>query len=274
MSDILRDLSTTRIITAIEENLYYLIPLYRQWGKAEVHDEGDIKWSITDIPFSLVNSIMGARLDPGSVDATILSIITKVQLRKVPVLWWIGPSTLPRDLGSYLEKHSFVNGGQVSGMAVDLANVKENLPEPAELTVRLVTDTETRRQWSHVCAVGFGTPDFMADVFNDLMNHVDSVNVVAYLGYLRDKPVATSLLIFLAGVAGIYNVATLPEARRQGIGAIMTLMPLQEARKRGYKVGILQATRMGVSVYRSLGFQEYCKIGQYEWTPEHKQGAG
>jgi len=55
----------------------------------------------------------------------------------------------------------------------------------------------------------------------------------------------------------------------------MTLRLLQDARVTGYQVGILHASTMGASVYRNLGFEEYCQISQYVWASEqanHRAG--
>jgi ribosomal protein S18 acetylase RimI-like enzyme len=62
-------------------------------------------------------------------------------------------------------------------------------------------------------------------------------------------------------------VATLPAARRRGIGSALTLRALLEGRARGYRVGVLAAEEAGVGLYRRLGLQEYCKIGCYLWEP-------
>jgi predicted N-acetyltransferase YhbS len=82
---------------------------------------------------------------------------------------------------------------------------------------------------------------------------------------LNGRPVATSQLFLSAGVAGIYNVTCLPEARGQGIGAAITLAPSLAARGMGYRVAILQASDLGYPVYRRLGFQDFGERSIYLW---------
>ena len=89
-----------------------------------------------------------------------------------------------------------------------------------------------------------------------------------YLGFRDGEPVVTSTLFLGAGVVGIYNVATLPEARRQGYGSVMTLGPLYQARQMGYCAGVLQSSAMGYPVYRKLGFQRLCQMDYFYWQAE------
>jgi GNAT superfamily N-acetyltransferase len=268
MNDLAQDLTTTSIISAIEDNLFSTMLTFSQWPRIEVHDEAEILWSISDIPFPLFNSVMRARLPADQIDAVIETRIATAKARNVPLLWWTGPATRPPDLGEYLDRHGFVHEDHMPGMAVVLTGLAEDLPTPTGLIVRQVKDSKMLMLWSQVCGEGFDMPDFVAKAFYDLMTYVDQDQMRAYLGWLNGEPVGTSLLCLVAGAAGIYNVATLPVARRKGVGAAMTYLPLQEAKAAGYRLGILNASQMGVSVYRSLGFQEYCEIGQYMWVPE------
>ena len=86
-----------------------------------------------------------------------------------------------------------------------------------------------------------------------------------YLALLNGKPVGTSQLFTSGGVAGIYNVSSIPEARGQGVGTAITLSPLLEACERGYHVGVLQASSMGYNVYRKLGFEDFGKLSVFLW---------
>jgi predicted acetyltransferase len=109
--------------------------------------------------------------------------------------------------------------------------------------------------------------EFAVNAWHELLMQLNPQTTQAYTAWLNGSPVATSLLQLGGGVAGIYAVATAPEARRKGIGAQVTLSPLMEARLRGYKIGVLQASEMGLNMYRSLGFQECCRITSYVWRP-------
>ncbi|HEX4992439.1 MAG TPA: GNAT family N-acetyltransferase [Rubrobacteraceae bacterium] len=130
-----------------------------------------------------------------------------------------------------------------------------------DFEIERVTDEEGLSAWEDALGRGFGEGPreavWVAEMYRR-MGLGDDVPWRHYLGRLGGEPVATSTLFLGAGVAGIYFVSTVEEARRRGIGAATTLAPLREAREMGYPV------------YRRLGFEEYCRIGLYEWRPSDK----
>ena len=71
------------------------------------------------------------------------------------------------------------------------------------------------------------------------------------------------------GVVGLYSIATVPTARRQGIGTAMTVAPLLDGRADGCTTGILQAAPDGVGIYRRIGFHSFGEIHEFKpTTPE------
>ena len=158
---------------AVEANLFALFPLLATWPRAEAHDDPDMIWTLSDAPFPLFNSVLGAPHAFGTAFAEFASI------------------------------------------------------------------------------VGLGSPS--------PLRH--------FLATIDGVPVATSSLFLGAGVGGVYDVATLPEWRRRGIGAAVTVATMNVARAEGYRIAILHSSPLGVGIYRSLGFQDCCRIGQYVWAP-------
>lgn len=268
MSKIIPDLSSGGLVPALETNMY---EFFKPWGRTpqtELWEDSGLIQVITDMPFDLLNGIFGARLAPERVDAVIEATVARLASRQVPGLWWTGPSTQPPDLGRYLEGHGFVHRGDTPGMAVDLLALETDHPRPSDLTIERVEDREMLRTWAEVCWVGTGFPKTHQHGFAELELSIGILpdrSRYRYLGFKNGVPVATSAMVLHAGVAGIFAVATLSEARRQGLGTALTLAPLVDAREMGYRVGTLQASEMGFPVYRRLGFQEVCKVGNYLW---------
>jgi ribosomal protein S18 acetylase RimI-like enzyme len=111
---------------------------------------------------------------------------------------------------------------------------------------------------------GYGLPVDWASITYDLwLKFGFDFPTRNYLGYLNGKPVSTSTVFYGGGAAGIYDVATLPEVRGKGLGAALTLKPLQDAREMGYRVGVLQSSEMGFNVYKKLGFRHLCQIENF-----------
>jgi GNAT superfamily N-acetyltransferase len=270
MSEILKDLSAPALVGAIKANLFEWYRYLGRSPKAEFYDSPALTWLLTGISNSFVNGVLRAQLEPDKVDATIKEILAHFRSRGVTTFsWWTEPGTQPADLGTYLLAHGLAHTDGGPGMAVDLLALNEDLPVPSHLTVQHVDDTETLERWAYASIAGFEHPDTEVKTWFEVFTNLGfDLPLRSYVGILNGEPVATSQLFLAAGVAGIYVVATVPDARRQGIGAVLTLAPLYEARAMGYRIGILHSSPMGLGVYRRLGFQEYCKMSHYVWASE------
>jgi len=264
------DLASAAI--AVEANLFAFFHHLSRWPRVELHDEPDCCWTLSELPFPLFNSVMRARRPGDRIDALIDARIADCQARNVAMLWWTGPSTSPADLGERLDRHGFVLEA-AHGMAADLecGPVAAARPEEAEISIEPVEDSATLAKWSGVLCESFGAPQPFGDAFAEL---AASIGLSArspfrhFLARVNGEPAATSSLFLGAGVAGIYDVSTLPGRRRRGLGRLVTQAAMREARALGYRMAILHSSDLGAGIYRSLGFQDVCAIGQHVWSPQ------
>lgn len=268
MYTVLKDFSASSLIDAMELNTHEAWLCFAHGLGATVHDEPHLLWFFSGLPFHLANGIVNARFPENRLEDILSEHLQQFATKQVPMAWLIGPSTRPVDLGNRLQTHGWMPGGEAPGMAIELQTLNEAFSSPPSLTIERIHDAETLRTWLRVMTVGSDIPEEGLKLLLELVSRhgfMDNPSVHYYLGVLAGKPVATSLLYLGAGVAGIYNVATLPEARHQGIGSALTLAPLLQARTWGYRVGTLQSSPMGLHLYQRLGFREYCKFHAYFW---------
>jgi GNAT superfamily N-acetyltransferase len=263
------DYSSEAILAqAIEDNAAeFLLALGRAAGSEERHDP-QLRWTIGGSPIDYHNCVVYANLLPEAVDAAIRASVERFRAYGVPGSWHVGPSMRPATIGARLVAHGFSFAGPEPGMAADLHALPDDLAASAPLAIERVADARALDAWTDTLGVGFGEGELEARWVGAMYQRIglgDDRPWRHYLAHLDGAPVATASLFLGAGVAGIYFVFTVPEARRRGIGAAVTLAALRDARGLGYRIGVLGASEMGYSVYRRLGFREYCTIGIYEW---------
>jgi GNAT superfamily N-acetyltransferase len=269
MRGILEDLSSIALNTALEANLLETFPQLGRTADGHRHESPELVWYSTGIACPVYNMVVRAHVAPEAVGTRIEQTMQHFTARHVPMQWFLGPTTRPVDLGRHLVAYGLQHAGEVPGMAIDLRALNEPRATPADLSIQQVRDAAAMEQWVEAFLKGY---DIVGVTVQELLNlHTplglgDNPRWRHYLGLLHGQPVATSWLSIGAGVAGIYGVATLPDARRQGLGTALTLAPLIDARAMGYRIGILQSTAMGYNVYRRLGFQEYCQFSVYLWS--------
>ena len=269
MGTIVNSISSSELLPALEVNMTAFYKPYGRGFGGELRESPELVQFISGFPVPLFNGMMDARLAAERVDEAIVEACQACTKHQVPALWWVGPNAQPKDLSAHLERHGFMPSGTVPGMAVDLDKIQEPGRLADGLEVQLVTDASLIKLWSEIGWVASGFPADLASLFSEIEAQmgIDANGLRRrYLGYWRGKPVGTSVLVLNAGVAGIFAVSTLPEARGHGLGTALTLAPLRDGRAAGYRVGTLQASNMGYPIYHRLGFQEVCQFTMFLWA--------
>jgi hypothetical protein len=266
--EILEDISDQALARAIEENMYAMTPLTHGWPKSEAYAGKDVSWCVTDIGFHSCNPIVRINLNPESVNGVLAMLTDKARKKKVNLQCRVTRNTRPANIAVYLNAHGFIKTGEPTGMAIDLKNLNEENKTPKGFSITEVKNNKMLKTWCQVVGASFSTwKEYMVPSFYDWFSREMEMEQPFrfFLGMLDGKPVATSAYYLGEGVCGLYWVGTLPEARNKGIGSSITQKPLMEAKKMGYRVGILQASEMGKPMYLKLGFKEYGKIESYSW---------
>lgn len=126
-------------------------------------------------------------------------------------------------------------------------------PLPEGLSIERVTEPSVLDDVVRVDVAAFGgeaevTRAFMPDaILSDPTHHT-------YAGRMDGQVVAAVEVSVQEGVIGVFGVATVPEARRRGIGSAMTAHAVREHAGEA-DLATLSASAMGVEVYERLGFE-------------------
>ncbi|MFW9779229.1 MAG: GNAT family N-acetyltransferase [Candidatus Heimdallarchaeota archaeon] len=270
MASILENRSLTGLSLALEANLIGQVRYYGQSPIIKVFDEHKMVRVVSGVPVSIFNLIAGAQLEETNIEYQIEEALEPFNRYQVPMIWWVGPMTTPKELGTHLETQGLAKIFDMPGMYYELASLEHQLQLPPHFRFEHVTSDDLLRVWAETQTKAFGVASSETQMIYEFEKSLGvrrEAPWLRYIGFCNEEPVGVSILFFHAGVAAIFNVATIPEYRRQGIGQLMTKIPLFRARRLGYKFGVLKASKMGQHLYSSMDFAEICKISYYYYDP-------
>lgn len=254
---------------AIEENGAAFLLAMGEAGGGEQYSDTSITWTLGGSSIDYHNAVVAANLSEEQLDSAITQVEVRLNAAQLPGTWHLGPSMRPADLGERLVQRGWQHDGADLGMAMRL----DQLPDvqlPTGCQIEQVGTAAALDIWRQTLGSGFGAgpeeADWAAEVFARLGYSGDSA-WRHFIAYLDGKAVGVTTLFMTLGQAGIYFVFTRPEARRKGIGAALTVYALAVGRELGATIGVLGSSQMGQRLYESIGFQAYCNIELYLWTP-------
>jgi GNAT superfamily N-acetyltransferase len=269
MQNILSDFSEEKAVKeSIKENWKHYHYCLGRSPCVELSIGRYLTWFITNMPDHFMNLVVCTELPSERADELVGNALSHFRSLNIKRLSWLAEECVSAtEIRKSLVAHGLTfEKSFATEMAVDLMPLRESTALPTGLKIIPVEDRETLSKWIHVASIGFGVPEEVESTWYDFfVEAVLDLPFRNYLALLNGQPVGTSQLFLSAGVAGIYNVTCIPEARGQGIGAALTLAPLLYAREIEYHIGILQASELGYRVYRQLGFQDFGQLSVYLW---------
>ncbi|UCD22566.1 MAG: GNAT family N-acetyltransferase [Chloroflexota bacterium] len=246
------------VLQALEHNLWSLWSWFGRGPDCSLHDEGDALWFETPIPTLPYNMVLRFAVT-SDIDRRINSIVEHYRRRRVTFLWVIHPSSMPKDLGDRLRKRGLQEVEVCSGMAANLTDLHEPPSVPTDFEIRELDNETAANQLIEFAAWRWHVPEEAKPHLRGYIQlwHIGKPSALlrCWMAWCGGLPVSKVALHCAAGAAGIYAVATRPQARGQGLAGTLTLEALKSARHNGYQLAVLHSTPMAVNLYSKLGFR-------------------
>ncbi|MBW7453666.1 GNAT family N-acetyltransferase [Paenibacillus sepulcri] len=219
----------------------------------------------TDIPYPIFNRVFDYQASKEiDVAEDVKAIADSYHKRRMKCSWHIYSHDRDEAVIEALHANAFVNVGSMSGMSLSLEGRAIKNAEVPGLQIRTIHTNEELEIFKQVFIAEYQLTDEVAEAATRIFAYdQERKSTRYYLGYLNEMPVSTLMTFSQGDVSGIYTVATLQEFRSRGIGGAIVAHALRDIHASGAKQAILQASSMGQSIYRKLGFEEEITIDVY-----------
>jgi ribosomal protein S18 acetylase RimI-like enzyme len=226
-------------------------------GRRIIHGDALVLVSGAAIPS--LNVAAGTTPDPGPVSRkTLDEAATEVARAGLP--WSVTVRGAAGDAVTALAaRHGLTKRGDLLLMGCAAREALLRADEASSSLIHPVSAADSK-VYTDALGEGFGVP---CDVFGSLMGGgvLDAPGFAGYLAEVDGQPVATGLGVRSGRAVGVFNISTVPSARRRGLGRAMTVRVMADAFAADADTAYLNPSQVGLALYESLGFR-----GIETWT--------
>lgn len=152
---------------------------------------------------------------------------------------------------------------KVPVMSIKLDKEFRQNPVP-DVQIEILSDGTHLNDWIQPIQIAFEMNDAVAKQYQTCLEK-NAKHFVHFIAKTDNKIIAAASLFLHKDIAGLYNLAVVPEYRTKGIGTALHCARLNEARKQGYNYATLQATPMATHLDESLGFEKLSELTIYKY---------
>jgi GNAT superfamily N-acetyltransferase len=232
----------------------------------DVFDREGVRLCYSGLRWRVLNGAVLAKLPAADADKCIADVLAWFGERSVPWRWIVGPLSAPADLGERLVAAGMRAASDHPGMVLRLDRMRDEPASLPGLDVHEVLDDDDFDGWADVQRDTWGLTAESDEAWRKAhlrLGFGKGLQLRNYVAMLDGKALGGAAVFLAEGVAGIYNVAVVPEARGKGIGREVTLAALRDARDLGFSLSTLGSSDLGLPVYLRIGYEEVCRIRVY-----------
>ena len=257
------------VIAMIEDAFVAQWSHFGTWPGGELHDEPGVLWTETSIKHLPYNAVLRTRIASEDVDTVLESTIARYRARGVAFMWLDHPTASPKDLGRRLRALGLEPVEAATGMSLEIEDWK---PVPTGVRVVEVRSPEHLAAYADLIMRYWEIPPEDQATVRELNRYWSGERARGhrYLAFSDDgMPIGKGYLSLAGppGVAAIFGMSVLPEARGRGVGGAITTTMLSRAKEAGCERVVLHSSQAAVGLYRRAGFVERCRLTVYATSP-------
>lgn len=205
------------------------------------------------------NGVIEKNAERIPTEEEINAFIEYFSSKNLPFMWWSS--------AKILETKSFQFGGILTGIALDISQgMPSNPSASSDLRIKIIQSDSELTSFTNLAGNAFAMSPKATEQWLALNDSVmKKGKQVHFIAYLNGVPVGTATLSVTPSSAGIWNLATLPEHRKHGIGSALVHAALVEAKKRHYDqvMAILMPKGLARGLFTKMRFKAVCEFPFY-----------